>query len=355
LVSTPDADQGARGAEFTMERLRQRSTTRELYAMTATDVLRERIPPLYRMLFRVRHSRRGRAIVSAYRRAKFALAERVNDGVCAFDIVGAMGFGATLTHMLVLLDYCDRRGLVPAIRTSNRLYRREGRRVNDWFGDFFVNLSGSKRSQTFLLYAKVQCNEDYPRVFADSIDIPRAHAIFTKYVAVTGEADGIADAFARANFRGRTLGVHYRGTDKVSEAPRVPWSLVESAVREAIAADPEIATVFVASDEPEFLRWLADRNLGVDLCSYDSQGAVTGGGAHDLSDGDGQRKGLEALVTILLLSKCEMVVRTPSHLSAWAKILNPEQEVVMLAKPYAAVMNFPERPIWESRSRPQAE
>ena len=39
-------------------------------------------------------------------------------------------------------------------------------------------------------------------------------------------------------------------------------------------------------------------------------------------------------MTILLLAKCDMVVRTPSHLSAWAKILNPEQKVVMLARPY---------------------
>ncbi len=156
-----------------------------LRAMTATDLLRGRLPTLYRVLFRLRHSRPGRAIVSAYRRAKFALAERVNGGVCAFDIVGAMGFGATLTHVLVLLDYCDRRGLVPAIRTSNRLYRREGRRPNDWFDDFFVSLSRSQRTRSFLLYARVQCNEDYPRVFADSIDVARAHAIFHKYVAIS--------------------------------------------------------------------------------------------------------------------------------------------------------------------------
>ncbi len=319
--------------------------------MTATDFLRGRLPTLYRVLFRLRHSRRGRATVSAYRRAKFALAERVNGGVCAFDVVGAMGFGATLTHVLVLLDYCDRRSLVPAIRTSNRLYRREGRGGNDWFGDFFVSLSRGERKRPFLLYAKVQCNEDYPRVFADGIDIARAHVVFTKYVAITGEAIGIADAFARAHFRGRTLGVHYRGTNKISEAPRVAWELVEAAVRKAIAADPEIATVFVASDEAEFLRWLAGQGLGVELRSYDCQEVATDGRAIHFSDGDRRRKGLEALVTILLLAKCETMVRTSSHLSAWAKILNPEQEVVLLAKPYESVMTFPERPIWEGRRR----
>jgi hypothetical protein len=326
-----------------------------LRAVTATDFLRGRLPRLYRVLFRLRHSRRGRAIVSGYRRAKFALAERVNGGVCAFDIVGAMGFGATLTHVLVLLDYCDRRGFVPAIRISNRLYRRAGRGGNDWFGDYFVSLSRSLHKRSFLLYAKVQCNEDYPRVFAGSIDIVRAHAIFTKYVAITGEAIGIAEAFARVNFTGRTLGVHYRGTDKVSEAPRVAWETVEAAAREAIAADPEIATVFVASDEPEFLRWLTGKGLGRDLCSYDCQEVATNGRAVHFSDGDRRRKGLEALVTILLLAKCEAVVRTPSHLSAWAKILNPEQEVVMLARPYESAMAFPERPIWEGQRRARTQ
>jgi hypothetical protein len=323
--------------------------------MTATDFLRGRLPTLYRVVFRLRHSRRGRATVSAYRRAKFALAERVNGGVCAFDIVGAMGFGATLTHVLVLLDYCDRRRLVPAIRISNRLYRREGRRPNDWFGDFFVSLSRGQQKRSFLLYARVQCNEDYPRVFAESIDIARAHAVFNKYVAISDEAIGIADAFARAKFKGRMLGVHFRGTDKLPEAPRVAWELVLAAAREAIAADPEIATVFVTSDEPEFLRWLAGQGLTVDLCSYDCQEVATNGRAVHFSDGDRRRKGLEALVTILLLAKCETVVRTPSHLSAWAKILNPEQEVIMLAKPYDSAMTFPDRAIWEGRRRVQAQ
>src|SRR5208283_4540420 len=124
--------------------------------------------------------------------------------------------------------------------------------------------------------------------------------------------------------------------------PRVAWETVEAAAREAIAADSEITTVFVASDEPEFLRWLTGQGLGVELCSYDCQKVATGGRTNYLSDGDGQRKGLEALVTILLLAKCDPVVRTPSHLSAWAKILNPEQEIVMLAKPYESAMTFPD-------------
>lgn len=319
--------------------------------MTATDLLRAQLPALYRLLFPLRHSRRGRAIVSAYRRTKFAFAERVNGGVCAFDIVGAMGFGATLTHMLVLLDYCDRRGLVPTIRITNRLYRREGRRTNDWFDEFFVRLGPSARKRPFLLYAKVQCNEDYPRIFADNIDIARAHAVFAKYVAVNREAISIAEAFVQAKFKGRTLGVHYRGTNKASEAPRVAWESVATAVRDAIAADPEIATAFVATDEPEFLHWLTGRNIGVQLCSYGSESTLTSDGPTYLSDGDPGVKGLEALVTILLLAKCSVVVRTPSHLSAWAKILNPEQAIVMLARPYDSTMTFPDREIWEGRRR----
>jgi hypothetical protein len=122
-----------------------------------------------------------------------------------------------------------------------------------------------------------------------------------------------------------------------------------------IAADPEIAAVFVTSDEAEFLRWFARQGFGVEQHSYDWQEVAIGGRAIHVSDGDRRRKGLEALVTILLLAKCDTVVRTPSHLSAWAKILNPEQEVVMLARPYEAAMAFPERPIWEGRRRVTAQ
>ena len=323
--------------------------------MELTTLLRERIPTLYRALFKLRHSRRGLAVVGAYRRGKFALAERVNGGVCAFDIVGAMGFGATLTHILVLLDYCDRRGLTPAIRASNRLYRRDGSRSRDWFGDFFVQTRARIRQRPLLLYAKVQSNDDYPRMFADDIDVERAHYIFNKYVGLASEAACVADVFAQTNFRGRALGVHYRGTNKVSEAPRVAWEVVVAAVRQAIVDDPAITTIFVASDEPEFVRYLGQQQLRVALCSYECKAVGANGAAAYLHAADGATKGLEALVTILLLARCDIVVRTPSHLSAWAKILNPDQKVVMLARPYDAVMSFPERPIWEGRMRAAAE
>ena len=148
-----------------------------------------------------------------------------------------MGFGATLTHVLVLLDYCDRRGLVPAIRTSNRLYRREGRRPKDWFGDYFVNLSRVSASGRCFSTRKCSATRITRGCSPTASTSPALTPFSINTSPYPSEAIGIADAFAHTNFRGRALGVHYRGTNKFSEAPRVAW---ESSKRRCAKRSPPI-------------------------------------------------------------------------------------------------------------------
>lgn len=75
------------------------------------------------------------------------------------------------------------------------------------------------------------------------------------------------------------------------------------------------------------------------------------GEAIHFSPGDNHRKGIEALSTMYLLSKCDWCVKTTSQLSAWAKILNPDLTVFTPQRSVGDFFHFPDKQIWESREQ----
>jgi hypothetical protein len=59
--------------------------------------------------------------------------------------------------------------------------------------------------------------------------------------------------------------------------------------------------------------------------------------------------GREALVTCLLLSRCGFLVKTPSYLSAWAKIFNPGLPVWLITPASLGDEMFPDRALWREQ------
>jgi hypothetical protein len=149
-----------------------------------------------------------------------------------------------------------------------------------------------------------------------------------------------------AGFAGRTLAVHFRGSDKVAEAPRVPLEAVLDATHSALEYF-NAESLFIASDEKEVLAAMratfGRRNVYSLECAHLSDGRT---GAHFLG-GDPLQLGREAILTMLIISMCCACVRGCSHLSAWAKIFSPELPIVMLNKPRSDAAVFPEGEIYE--------
>lgn len=61
--------------------------------------------------------------------------------------------------------------------------------------------------------------------------------------------------------------------------------------------------------------------------------------------GDRNRKGFEALVNCLLLSRCDALIRSASFLSGWSNVFNPALPVIMLNRPFDAALWFPDREV----------
>ena len=136
--------------------------------------------------------------------------------------------------------------------------------------------------------------------------MPREQAarLVARYVVQKPRIKAMVDAYVREHWGdAMVLGIHYRGTDKSAEAPRVPFDEVEAVVRNAISrAGPRPSKLFVATDEQAFLDYMRDRFPAPLL--YREMFRSTDGRAIDVVNADGNhQKGEDAVLDCLLLSR----------------------------------------------------
>lgn len=261
------------------------------------------------------------------------------------------GLFAQLNWCLYVLAHCDRIGIHPHVRLIGPLYANESGR--DWLRDLFVDCDlparaaiGPRSDRRGWVIKHI--NATHLGYCAAGMTLPEANRVFSKYLRPGPHVQGYVDAFVLRHFcRGMTIGVHYRGTDKITEAPAVSWDSVAAAIEEKLLTDDRFGTVFVATDDLDFLNWIKERLSGrCALVSHDDQERSVSGKPIHLSDsGDRAIKGFEALVNCLLLSRCDLLIRTASFLSGWSSVFNPGMPVVMLNQPYKDTLWFPDREV----------
>ena len=158
----------------------------------------------------------------------------------------------------------------------------------------------------------------------------RGFALIDRYIRPRARILEKVDEYARANFADAfVIGIHYRGTDKLADAPRVPYEQVREAIRGAITvAAPARYKLFVATDEQAFLDYMLDLFPG--KLHYLWMYRSVDGRPIDVKQGDNRRKGEDAVLDCLLLSRCQYLVRTASNLSLCSTLFNPAVPVVHL-------------------------
>jgi hypothetical protein len=275
-----------------------------------------------------------------------------NKGVCSVKINSTyQGFFAQLTWCLGLMEYCDRRGLVPDIHLTGDVYldRTKGHNWLEYYFDVFKPLPADELTR-LVRYTTDMSRSGPP--FLTMMSLDEGARVASKYLRPKAHIEKIVDDFWRAlDVNGPIVGVHFRGTDKVSEAPRVSWDHCLNILRAYLQNNQSIEGVFVASDEQSFIDYMKGSGLSIPVHSRDDH--------YRSADGDdqpifrkrigegGYEKGEDALVNALLLSRCVTLIRTSSFLSAWASIFNPKLNVVLLNKAYDADW-YPEREIRKS-------
>ncbi len=137
--------------------------------------------------------------------------------------------------------------------------------------------------------------------------------------------------FKNKNMDGHpVVGIHYRGTDKVSgkgkESDRVPYEDVFDYLEKDNGC-----LFFVATDEQAFLDRMesvfADRVISYNALRSNSSASIHRGGISGISK---YKAGEDALIDCLLLAGCNKLVRTDSNLSDACRFFNPRQRCITM-------------------------
>lgn len=165
------------------------------------------------------------------------------------------------------------------------------------------------------------------------IDRASAHEIIRKYVSVNSDMQRKIDQFIKDHFQNHyVIGVHYRGTDKGSEAPKTPYEnmikLIQAHIDDKKLEDKNFK-IFIASDEQDFIDF-AKLNFGDHVITSDVQRSTNGKALHldRENNKDPYKNGEGALLDCHLLARGDVLIRTSSNLSLFSTYINPIMKVI---------------------------
>lgn len=193
------------------------------------------------------------------------------------------------------------------------VYAPGGDNIFDWY---FAN---EKRSAVTETRVVVYDAEAFPHTLRLDEDLIRLRGLRTTTRRRFRVRANLRDK-AAAIVPLRTLGIHYRGTDKYTEIPRVPY---ETTYRRFLALPRTYDRVFLSTDETAAAAWFADRIPGLVLNPH--QRTDDRGGLH-LTQG-GRQQADEAMLDMLCLAACDTLLLTRSNFSDWALIFGHTEDI----------------------------
>jgi hypothetical protein len=294
---------------------------------------------------------RGRRLWLSRRLRRLSWVMRIwaNGGVCSVEFDMQYGFFAHMTHCLYILTYCERRGFVPEIRFKSDNYCDPYKGPN-WLNHYFYlprQMTAEEVARRVRYTKKIYETEDMEHLFQIGMSIEGGARTLHSYLRLKPHiTQKVEDFWTALGVDGPVIGLHFRGTDKSREAPRVPWQHCLTIVEDYIRNHKTVQAVFVASDEQEFIDFAKNSIRRVPVyCNDDYYRSNDDRAIHLGLKCGGYEKGEDALVNVLLLAKCSILIRTTSTFSAWASIFNPNLKVILLNKPYPNNLWFPESEI----------
>ncbi|HRP05475.1 MAG TPA: hypothetical protein PLV87_11240, partial [Opitutaceae bacterium] len=248
------------------------------------------------------------------------------------------GFFAQLSGLVPILMHCAANRLTPHITLSSNAYADGGHGPN--FLDYFFDRPSLNRVQKAIVQRvpirRVERFSDLPywnRQSYPSLDA--GHKFFASFYPIkSGFLEG-ARLFHRNELGGkRALGVHFRGTDKVSEATELSYDAVVLAIDRVLKMHAEIEVIFLSTDAQPMISFcrekLSQHKVVVRNDEIRSSDDI---GVHCKGEGRPYEKGVDALMNALILSQCEVLLKNMSHLSGWAKVFNPDLKVYIMNRP----------------------
>ncbi|HSW86979.1 MAG TPA: hypothetical protein VLG49_05710 [Rhabdochlamydiaceae bacterium] len=206
----------------------------------------------------------------------------------------------------------------------------DSNRGPNWWNYYFepVEVVQSSALEIHILPRKLK--RAFTKRGSRGLTVKEGYSLIQKYIKIKPGLQEKIHSFVETYFgNSNVIGVHYRGTDKHSEAPRVPYEKVKEALQKVIdSSSSEEYKIFVATDEKPFLDFIS-RHFAGKVIYIDALRSVDGKGVHQIYK-NCYKMGEDAVMDCILLSKCSILIRTASNLSRCAGYFNPELPIIDL-------------------------
>lgn len=212
------------------------------------------------------------------------------------------------------------------------LYYEEGKGYN-WWNYYCKPIHYGKMQGKKILEIKRIHPLSNPFRIENQRSREEVHRLIQKYIKIKPGIRAAIDNFERTEFHGHyMIGVHYRGTDKIIEAPRVAYTTVEKWVKDQLRQHVgQKCKIFVATDEQPFLDFMKSKFSWRVCCLPNADRSSTTDRVHGKKNQSPYRQGKHALMDCILLSRTNFLIRTSSNLSLFATYFNPKIPVVNLS------------------------
>lgn len=243
------------------------------------------------------------------------------------------GFFSNFLVVLGALDCGEKEGMALKIDYGKQGLYYDPQRGPNWWTYYFEQLQINDFDNNTAKLIPHHMIGEFAQCAYFHMTRQQAHEIIKKYIRIKPHILKKLNQFRGDKFGKKfVIGCHYRGTDKVFEAPKVSYEAMLKEIAKVISvinAHRKEWVIFVATDEKKFLR--AARKLYKNKVVYtNSYRSTTHQGVHADRHFNNYQKGEDALIDALLLSHCNILVRTSSNLSFVSKIINPVLPVIEL-------------------------
>ncbi len=243
------------------------------------------------------------------------------------------GMFSVLHTVIGTLDLYEKKeygGIEIDFGTSGLYY--EAKKGPNWWSYYLEPLRlGNKQGKKIVPYRFLKHSVDMANRSEFHLTKFRSAELVSNYFQFKPFLLQMVHDFATIHFNGKkVIGVHYRGTDKKLEAPRVPYQRVLNEISKVLTSDD---LIFIATDEEKFLSFIQS-HFPYQTLSITAKRSENERPIHLGSNGSGYQIGLEAMLDAFLLSRCDLLIRTSSNLSLFSTYLNPDLPTITLSDRY---------------------
>ena len=212
---------------------------------------------------------------------------------------------------------------------------------DNWWGYYFQPICLGIQKNVGQANVKTVLRGHWPQEAADPGEIEsrtsreEAYALIQKYVHIKPHIQTKIKILEEEIFKHIfIISIHYRGTDKITEAPFVPYEKVVEEIIKVMQIYGNLKyKIFVATDTNDFLSYMKGM-FKERVCYNPNAIRSTNGKPVHIGQIAPYKCGEDGLIDCVLLSMGNVLIRTSSNLSRWATYFNPKIPVIELSKRY---------------------